>query len=124
MQPWLKFEPRETGCRRCGRPFQDADVHVWACRERTRRFDFDGPRGEGAHPAGLIRYEEVSRAYPVCGPCHRALERGASMGGAALARLLLLLAGFAALVVAGGPVVHRWAPSWVHAFYRDGSMGR
>ena len=119
MQPWLDFDARERGCRRCGRPFHDDDVHIWACRERTRRLDFDGAR-----PSGLIRYDEVSRAYPVCGACLRALERGGSLGGAALGRLLLLLGGVAVLWLAAGPAVHRWAPNFVSAFYRDGSTGR
>lgn len=120
MQPWLDLDARETGCRRCGRPFHDDDVHIWACRERTRRFDF----GEGGEGAGRIRYEEVSRAYPVCGACLAALERGAGMGGTALKRLLLLLGGAAVLWLAAGPAIHRWAPHFVSAFYRDGSTGR
>lgn len=119
MQPWLKSDAREGGCRRCGRPFQGDDVHIWACRERTRRFEFGEPRA-----TGLIRYEEVSRAYPVCGACLRALEHGAGMGGAALARLLLLLGGVAVLWLAGGPAVHRWAPNFAAAFFRNGVMGR
>ena len=123
MQPWLGSRPRETGCHRCGKPFRDGDVFVWTCRERTRRFDFDGAeRAPGA--SGLIRYEEVSRAYPVCGGCMEALERGGHMGGAALRRLLLLLGGLVVLCLAGGPAVHRWAPNFASAFYRDGSMGR
>ena len=120
MQPWLDFDARETGCRRCGRPFRGEDVHIWACRERTRRFDF----GEGAGASGRIRYGEISRAYPVCGACLRGLERGAGMGGAALTRLLLLVVGVAVLWLAAGPALHRWAPNFVSAFYRDGSAGR
>ena len=121
MQPWLDFTLRETGCRRCGRPFHDGDVHVWACRERTRRFDFEGARSQRP---GLIRYEEVSRAYAVCGACLQILERGGHMGGAALGRLVLLLLGVLALWLAGGPVAHRWGPNVLSAFYRDGSTGR
>ena len=120
MQPWLDFDARDTGCRRCGRALEGGDVHIWACRERTRRFAFDEERASGR----LIRYGEVSRAYPVCGPCLRALEGGAGMGGAALGRLLLLLGGLAVLWLAAGPAVHRWAPNFVSAFYRDGSTGR
>ena len=119
MQPWLDLDARETGCRRCGRPFHDGDVQIWACRERTRRFDFGAARG-----SGLIRYEEISRAYPVCGACLTVLERGAGMGSAALTRLLLLVGGVAVLWLVAGPIVHRWAPNFVSAFYRDGSTGR
>ena len=119
MQPWLNFDARETGCRRCGRPLHGDDVHIWACRERTRRLSFDEPGSPGT-----IRYEEVSRAYPVCGACLGALERGAAMSGAALTRLLLLLGGVVVLWLAAGPAIHRWAPNVISAFYRDGSMGR
>lgn len=88
--------------------------------ERTRGFDFaDARRDSGG---GLIRYEEVSRAYPVCGACLAALQRGASLGGAAMMRLLLLLGGLALLWILSGSVVHRWAHSF--AFYRDGATGR
>lgn len=120
MQPWLDFDARDTGCRRCGRAFQDDDVHIWACRERTRRLAF----GDGAEPSRRIRYDEISRAYPVCGACLRALERGAGMGGAALTRLLLILGGAVLLWLAAGPAIQRWAPNFASAFYRDGSAGR
>jgi hypothetical protein len=119
MQPWLDFDPRETGCRRCGRALRGEDVHIWACRERTRRLDFGGEGG-----GGRIRYDEISRAYPVCGECWRALERGGAMAGASLLRLLLLFGAALALVLASAPLVHRWAPNFASAFYRDGSMGR
>ena len=119
MQPWLNFEARETGCRRCGRPLEGEDVHIWACRERTRRLDF----GE-ARASGLIRYGEISRAYPVCGACLRALERGAGMSGTALARLLLLAGAAVVLWLAAGPMIRHWAPAVISAFSRDGSTGR
>lgn len=120
MQPWLDLDVRETGCRRCGKVLQGGDVHIWACRERTRRLEFGDARPSG----GLIRYDEVSRAYPVCGACLRVLERGGAMGGAALGRLALLLGALAVLWATAGPLVHRWAPNFVSAFYRDGSAGR
>ncbi len=75
-------------------------------------------------PGRRIRYDEVSRAYPVCGACLQALERGGGMAGAAITRLLLLLGGVAVLWLAAGPAVHRWAPNFASAFYRDGVMGR
>ena len=120
MQPWLNRDARETGCRRCGRAFHDGDVHIWACRERTRRLEF----GDARPSAGLIRYDEVSRAYPVCGACLQALERGAGMGGAALGRLLLLMGALAVLWLVAGPLVHRWTPNFTAAFYRNGAVGR
>lgn len=123
MQPWLASKPHESGCRRCGKPFRDGDVHIWACRERTRRLDADRARDGGSH-AGLIRYDEISRAYPVCGDCLEALERGGHMGGEATRRLVWLLAAAVALCLVGGPLAYRLAPNFVSAFYRDGSVGR
>ena len=120
MQPWLDFDGRERGCRRCGRAAPVEQLYVWTTRQRTRRLDFAAPRQAGA----VVRYEEIGRAHLVCMDCWSRLAGGGHIGAVALRRLVLLLGALLLAWAVGGWLTPHFAPNVAAAFWRNGAGGR
>ena len=120
MQPWLDWDGRERGCRRCGRATPSDSLFVWTSRQRVRRLDLQAPRVAG----GVVRYERIGRAHLVCEPCLERLGRGGHIGEAALHRLVWLALLMGAVWAVLGWLAPVLAPNVVAAFWRNGAGGR